>query len=646
MKTEWNVNKKIWIATGIVLAVLLALGINAKANLLLAIAGAASFFVIRSMNLTFPEKMKDRKMLWAVFILFFTALFTERMVQYLLVEPENRGKLSSTNEWLNVWCCLVVILVIFAITASVKLSAMIGHGLLMLLAFINYFVYQFRGNEFSFGDVKAAATGLSVASKYEFRLYPYAFYVIVLMVLFYGLISRMKLELGRKWMFRLGGFAVAISLFSYLNVKTDAMMMESWEQKGTYKNGYILNFALGIRDSFVSEPEGYSTEAVAALEQEYGETKQSSSEEDPTIIVVMNESFSDLSVIGDLETSEPLTPFLDSLTENTICGKALSSVYGAKTPNSEWEFLTGNSMAFLPGGSVVYQQYMNEEPYSLVSTLKDRGYTCLAMHPYYSSGWSRDKVYEDMGFDEMYFIEDFDQSQIMREYITDEEMYNGIIKQFEAKEENEKLFVMGITMQNHGGYTDFYENFTSTVHMSNGYYGDVDQYLTLVNESDKALEKLITYFESVDEKVEIVFFGDHQPGLNSQFYRQLNGRGMSGLTLQEMQNFYTVPFFIWTNYESEEQDVEITSLNYLSTMALEKAGIELPTYNRFLKEMMEVIPAMNSRAYYSAAGSCYQQYDDTKLAAEEEWLENYEILQYNNLFEEEKSKVFFPYNGK
>ena len=648
MKIEWEINKKTWTASGIVLAVFLALGIHAKANIFAIVAGAAAFFVIYSVKLTLPEKLekwKDWKLLWAVLILFLSAFFTERQVQYLLVEPGNRGKLSDTNAWLNVYCCLVIILVVFAITASVRLSAIIGHLALMILAFINYFVYQFRGNEFSFGDVKATATGLSVASKYEFQLQPRALYVIIMMALFLNLVRRFRIEFKRKWIIRLGAAALVIALFSYISIKTENTVMESWEQKGTYKNGYILNFALSIRDSFVSKPEGYSQEAIEALEDAYGATTQEGSEDDPTIIVVMNESFADLSKVGNIQTTETVTPFLDSISENAIKGYALSSVYGAKTPNSEWEFLTGNSMAFLPSGSVAYQQYMSEEPYSLVSTLKERGYTCLAMHPYYSTGWSRNKVYPMMGFDEMHFIDDFDRSKIMREYVTDEELYNGIIRQFEAKEDGEKLFVMSVTMQNHGGYTDTYQNFTNHVQMTNGYYSDVNQYLTLVNESDKALEKLVTYFENVDEKVEIVFFGDHQPGLNSDFYRQLNGKGLSGLTLQELQDLFTVPFFIWTNYESEEKEVEITSLNYLSTMALEQAGIELPAYNRFLNDLMEVVPAMNSRAYYSSAQGGYRHYEDAVGAPEESWLKKYELLQYNNLFDDEKSNVFFPFYG-
>lgn len=53
---------------------------------------------------------------------------------------------------------------------------------------------------------------------------------------------------------------------------------------------------------------------------------------------------------------------------------------------------------------------------------------------------------------------------------------------------------------------------------------------------------LITYFENVDDKVEIVFFGDHQPSLNNNFYQSMNGKGLSGLTLDELQELFTVPF--------------------------------------------------------------------------------------------------------
>ena len=363
----------------------------------------------------------------------------------------------------------------------------------------------------------------------------------------------------------------------------------------------------------------------------------------PTIIVIMNESFSDLSVLGNLETNQPVTPFMDSLYKNTIKGYALSSVYGAKTPNSEWEYMTGNSMAFLPEGSVVYQQYIDDQPTSIVSTLKNNGYTCVAMHPYYSTGWSRNKVYPKLGFDETHFMDDFDETNILREYITDQELYDGIIDRYENRKNNEKLYIMGITMQNHGGYGTRYDNFDQEVYKLGDSYTDGNQYLSLIHESDKAFKNLITYFQNVDDPVEIVFFGDHQPGLYSEFIKLINGKGTSGLSEDEIEKLYTVPFYIWTNYETEAKTVDITSLNYLSTMTLERANIDLPAYNQFLADMMEVVPAINSRGYYSKTAGGFLHIDEAS-GEEAEWIKNYNILQYNSMFDEKnKSSLFFPY---
>ena len=333
----------------------------------------------------------------------------------------------------------------------------------------------------------------------------------------------------------------------YIGSETADTVTETWEQKGSYKNGYILNFVLSVRDYFVQPPEGYSTETIAALEAGYTEYVGDMPEEKPTVIVIMSESYSDLSVVGNLVTNQEVTPYYNSLKENTIKGYALSSVFGAKTANSEWEFMSGNSMAFLPDGAVVYQQYITEEPTTLVSNMKNFGYNCVALHPYYETGWSRNLVYPDIGFDEMYFLEHFDENEMVRRYISDEEYYNKIIERFESKSGNEDLFIMSISMQNHGGYTEKYESFPENIRVLGGTYEDANQYLSLLNKSDKALEKFITYFQNVEEPVEIVFFGDHLPSLKSKFFKSLNGKGLSGLDLQELQKLYTIPFMIWTN---------------------------------------------------------------------------------------------------
>ena len=600
------------------------------------------YFFIKSLKIELNKKLS---WLWSSIMLIFCSFFSVSQVQFLLLNEELRAKLSDTKMFQNVLCCLTIYLIVQIFTGNTGLTCIISHLTFMLLAGINYFVYLFRGNEFIFSDLRSISTGLSVAGNYEFVLDERAGYVVLLSVLYVAFFRKLQVSFVRRILMRAICFSLAVLCCIYIGQKTDSYVTETWEQKGSYRNGYILNFLLSIRDTFVAEPEDYSDETVSALEMRYresGKPQSNTSTEKPTILVVMSESYADLHKVGNFYTNREVTPFYDSLQENTLKGYALSSVFGAKTPNSEWEFLTGNSMAYLPDGSVVYQQYISDAPASLVTTLKDEGYTCVAMHPYYETGWSRNMVYPDMGFDEMYFMDDFDNSALLREYITDQELYRRIIERFENKKENENLFIMSVSMQNHGGYTEKYSNFNEDVRLLGVEYPDVNQYLSLLRESDIALEELISYFSQVDEPVEIVFFGDHQPSLSSSFYPYLNGKGLSGLTMAELENLYTIPFFIWTNYESESTRTELTSLNYLSTLALEKAGLELPSYHRFLSDMMEVIPAINARGYYSKADEKFKHIDEA-TGEEAKWLSDYEILQYNSMFDKAgRSSLFFP----
>ena len=89
--------------------------------------------------------------------------------------------------------------------------------------------------------------------------------------------------------------------------------------------------------------------------------------------MVMNESFSDLRVLGKYTTNKEIMPFFDSLNKNVVKGYAESSVYGGYTANSEFEFLTGCTKTFLPGNP--YLQYIDDYLPSVISNIKSqKGY--------------------------------------------------------------------------------------------------------------------------------------------------------------------------------------------------------------------------------------------------------------------------------
>ena len=111
----------------------------------------------------------------------------------------------------------------------------------------------------------------------------------------------------------------------------------------------------------------------------------------------MNESLAELKTAGDFTTNTEYFPFMDSLEENTVRGSLCVPVFGSMTSNTEFEFLTGDSMALLPANSIAYQFNVKPGTYSMVSTLKDQGITawqCTLIPEKTGTGWSAIRIWD------------------------------------------------------------------------------------------------------------------------------------------------------------------------------------------------------------------------------------------------------------
>ena len=335
---------------------------------------------------------------------------------------------------------------------------------------------------------------------------------------------------------------------------------------------------------------------------------------------------------------------INSLSDNTLRGYTLSSVFGGGTPNSEYEFLTGNTCLFLPTGSIAYQQFIEGPSYSITRELKKLGYTSIAMHQYQSNSWMREKIWPLLGFDECRFLDDFPQKEYLRNWGTDQEMFETVVNEYEDHKEQSDapLFMFAVTIQNHGGYTYSEPDFTPSIHLQ-GYannYPDVEQYLSCIHETDKAIQWLLEYYEQIERDIIIVFYGDHYPRLEEAFFEEVHGGDFTTLDAQMLQ--YTVPFFIWTNYESEPDEIELISMNYLSNIVYQRAGIELPAYNQYLEEVRQTIPACNSLGYYSKDHACFQELKEAR-GKEKDALNTYNLVEWNGIFDDDKKNtIFFP----
>lgn len=527
----------------------------------------------------------------------------------------------------------------------------------------NMLTLEFRGAPILPWDIRSLGTAVSVLDNQSMTLTPETIHILC----GFGLLIFLSLHCDRKapaLKQRLSAGLATAALLAAMSfgVQTQWLMdtIDIYEmpftQGYTYRqNGFVVSFLMNAKYLSVDKPEDYDVEE---LEETIDETlEEALLEEDtaatpvtpasPNIIVIMNEAFSDLSVLGDLHTNKDYMPYFRSLTENIVRGTTYVSVLGGNTANSEFEFLTGDSMAFLPTGSIPYQQYIQSEIPTLVDVLAEQGYYSVAMHPYYASGWERDSVYDWMGFDEKHFLSDFAGAQKLRQYISDWGMYETIINNFNDQrylmQNDQPLFYFGVTMQNHSGYSKEYDNFSNDVHVltDNGKtYKYADTYLSLIAESDRAYQRLIEYFSIVDEPTIILMFGDHQPhSLETGFFKNLMGKHPQELDLEETVLRYQTPFVLWANYDIEEQtDVEL-SLNYLSTFLLKSADLELSEYQEYLWQIHEELPIITANFYIDTQGQIYSHDEEEPVARYEELLTDYSSLQYNHLFDEEHRLV-------
>ena len=284
-------------------------------------------------------------------------------------------------------------------------------------------------------------------------------------------------------------------------------------------------------------------------------------------------------------------PFIHSLqqgAENTITGNLEVSVCGGNTANTEFEFLTGHTMDYFPVGSIPYQQYITGELPSLASQLKELGYETYGMHPYNSTGWKRNEVYPLLGFDTNYFIKDFENREYIRSYVSDASAYDKIIETYENKTAEQPVFIFEVTMQNHGGYTESYENFTSDVVAEELYSDALNQYLSLIKVSDAEFEKLVDYFSAVEEDTVLLFFGDHQPSDSiANPILRLNGVNTKDMTVEQARLRYQVPYVLWANFDIPEATDKDTDISFLAADLMQTIGLPLSAYQKFLIEYEE-----------------------------------------------------------
>ena len=393
----------------------------------------------------------------------------------------------------------------------------------------------------------------------------------------------------------------------------------------------FLDFCCSIKNSKLEKPENYAPESISIQQKPGFKAKNQSDGMKPNIIVVLSESYSDLRDVLSIETNINPYRFFDEFKKQTRWGKLYVSAFGGATANVEFELLTGCNTAFFPTGIIPYNWYIQNEFPSLFSTLKAHGYSTLTIHPYMSSFWNREKIYEYFGAEESYWDTDFKNPEMLRGYISDKENYRFLIDRFEEKEPGKPIFIFNITMQNHSPYT---LDLPSVVKVKlEETYPELEQYLDLTKITGEETEKLIEYFRTVKEPTIIVFFGDHLPAIDKSFFEEHEKlwkkepeASSRRIEIQSRRN--AAEYYIWANFDFEPGRGEDISINYLQGEILKFAGLKAPPFISFQHETLrKKWPVIIERGCKKADGTWVELGDPEFL--EDEGVQKYYALHYN-----------------
>lgn len=500
-----------------------------------------------------------------------------------------------------------------------------------------YFVVQLKGAAILPSDLLALGTAAAVAGAYDFILTPQIFYVLcaagvcvcALSFVWPGhMPSRRAAVVNAVVNVAVGAALLFAGAEVYQAVKVDEVLgftYDRWQPIETYRScGFAPSFLSVLQDFEIPVPDGYSREGAEELQDDLvaqydaglgaipeRQVAQAQFEQiKPTVITVMNETFTDLSLYEGLRDAGYEGPRgYKSLTGTLQRGTLMSSVMGGGTANTEFEFLTGNSSAFIGFGKYPYQLYDLSGIDSLAAQFSELGYGTTAMHPQLPTNYNRSSVYPELGFDEFLSIDDFGEVENYHAGARDKATYDKVLELL--AQDDAPQFIFDLTMQNHSGYdpgtvpAEDVVRYTPNGVSDEALLGQLDTYLACIEMSDKDLMYFIDRLRELSRPVVLVFFGDHQPSIAA---------GFNDATYPNEDPFaheirtYESTYMVWANYEVAGAPLDVNSevgAAQLAAQVLYRIGAPLSDYQKAQLVLDQQVPSMSLLGYRGADGLRY-----------------------------------------
>lgn len=472
----------------------------------------------------------------------------------------------------------------------------------VVLGIVNMVLLYCRVTPFNASDLKLIDTGIKTAGKY-FNFITFVLAIIAVVGVIAAVIAvfikapkiqyrivywRNLIIIGAIFAFTAGFLNVSIDM-GFLSHRFSNLTDSYLEY------GFVYCFGNSLVNTGVKKPEDYSEEKIdEIIEKDNDETNKEEKKEEiieANVIFLQLESFIDLSNVKDLKLSKDPIPTFNSLKKKFTSGDLEVYNIGYGTSNTEFEIITGLNLDDFGPGEFPYRTILLETTCESIGyDLKENGYATHAIHNNNATFYSRNTVFENLGFDtftSLEYMNDVEFTPIG--WAKDKCLVEQILNSLNSTEE--KDFVYTISVQGHGSYpsTETYENpeiLVSGIEDEARKYA-IEYYANEIHEMDNFIADLTEKLSKYDEKVVLVMYGDHLPGL--------------GFSEDDLYNasLYKTEYIIWDNFGLKKADEDLQTFQ-LASKVLEQLNISTGVVNNFHqnnKKDMEYLARLQNLTY-------------------------------------------------
>jgi len=452
---------------------------------------------------------------------------------------------------LNLLPPILLIFLVYFISGRAWIAFTFPSLLILTVSVTHFFKVQLRGDPFILSDILLVREVNKVIAPYtlvmNWKIY-FAIFAFVCGVAFSVFILKYKPKKAKlRAISSLVIIALSAALYTtvYTNTKIYAdtkgsFSVHEWSTTHTYiAKGFVYPFIHSIKDTLTdisgATPDWYDAQEAALMLGSFGEPTIPADKK-VNIIAITLEAYCDLSLLSALDFESEVYEPLHALEEESFSGTLTTNTYGGGTTDAERLFLTGNTRF----------TNFSSPTNSYVHYLRSQGYHTEGFHAGDMWFYDRRPINAYLGFDNYYFLEDFDDSNRYDWFF-----FPTVASLYKERDAKNPYFSYNLSYQNHGPYdsSKTHEPYLIAKNgLSDESFNILNNYLIGIRDTTSRLASFIDTLRADSDPVVVVVFGDHMPWLGnlSSVYLEL-GINIDRNTQDGYLNYYSTPYFIWAN---------------------------------------------------------------------------------------------------